>query len=122
MDFKANKPIYQQIVDFCFCKILTEEWIQNQRVASVRELAVLLTVNPHTVLKAYEYLQAEEIIYTKRGLGFFLSENAVQQVAKLQKEEFFENTLEDIFNTMDLLQIHIEEIVELYEKRKGDIV
>lgn len=122
MDFKANKPIYQQIVDFCFCKILTGEWIQNQRVASVRELAVLLTVNPHTVLKAYEYLQAEEIIYTKRGLGFFLSENAVQQVTKLQKEEFFENTLEDIFNTMDLLQIHIEEIVELYEKRKGDIV
>lgn len=119
MDFKANKPIYQQIVDFCFTKILTGEWIPGERVASVRELAVLLTVNPHTVLKAYEYLQGEEILYTKRGLGFFLSENALQKVTKIQKEEFFENTLEDIFNTLDLLQIDIEEIVKLYQKRKG---
>lgn len=122
MDFKANKPIYQQIVDFCFARILTGEWTPNERVASVRELAVLLIVNPHTVLKAYEYLQGEDILYTKRGLGFFLAEDALPKVTKIQKEEFFENTLEDIFNTLDLLQIDIEEIVKLYQKRKGGLL
>ena len=36
MDFKTNKPIYQQIVDFCFSKILTREWRAEERVVSVR--------------------------------------------------------------------------------------
>lgn len=121
MDFKANKPIYQQIVDFCFAKILIAEWIQDQRIPSVRELAVILAVNPHTALKAYEYLQGEEIIYTKRGLGFFLSEGATEKVTKLQREEFFQSTLEETFNIMDLLNIDIKEIVTLYQKRKGDL-
>lgn len=121
MDFKAHKPIYQQIVDFCFSKILTGAWIPNERVASVRELAVFLVVNPHTVLKAYEYLQGEDVIYTKRGLGFFVSEDAVEKVTNIQKKEFFENTLEDIFQRMDLLQINIEEVVKLYQKRKGGL-
>mgnify|MGYP000520886566 CR=1 FL=1 len=59
MDFKTNKPIYQQIVDFCFSKILTREWQAEERVVSVRELSTQLAVNSRTVLKAYEYLQAE---------------------------------------------------------------
>ena len=63
MDFKTNKPIYQQIVDFCFSKILTREWQAEERVVSVRELSTQLAVNSRTVLKAYEYLQAEGIIY-----------------------------------------------------------
>ena len=61
MDFKTNKPIYQQIVDFCFSKILTREWRAEERVVSVRELSTQLAVNSRTVLKAYEYLQTEDI-------------------------------------------------------------
>ena len=33
MEFKTNKPIYQQIVDFCFSKILTREWRAEERVS-----------------------------------------------------------------------------------------
>ena len=69
MDFKTNKPIYQQIVDFCFSKILTREWQAEERVVSVRELSTQLAVNSRTVLKAYEYLQAEGIIYPETGNG-----------------------------------------------------
>ena len=50
MDFKTNKPIYQQIVDFCFSKILTREWRAEERVVSVRELSTQLAVNSRTVL------------------------------------------------------------------------
>ena len=45
MEFKTNKPIYQQIVDFCFSKILTREWRAEERVVSVRELSTQLAVN-----------------------------------------------------------------------------
>jgi len=118
MDFKTNKPIYQQIVDLCFSKILTEEWRAEERVPSVRELAALLMVNPHTVLKAFEFLQAEEIIYSKRGMGFFLGKDAINQVMKMQKQEFFETTLNETFNAMDSLGISINEILDRYANRK----
>lgn len=88
MDFKTNKPIYQQIVDFCFSKILTREWRAEERVVSVRELSTQLAVNSRTVLKAYEYLQTEDIIYPERGMGFYLSKDAVKKVMRIQKKEF----------------------------------
>ena len=114
MDFKTNKPIYQQIVDFCFSKILTREWQAEERVVSVRELSTQLAVNSRTVLKAYEYLQAE------RGMGFYLSKDAVKKVMRIQKKEFFENQLADMFRSMELLSISIEEITERYNKLKKD--
>ena len=116
MDFKTNKPIYQQIVDFCFSKILTRE----ERVVSVRELSTQLAVNSRTVLKAYEYLQTEGIIYPERGMGFYLSKDAVKKVMRIQKKEFFDNQLADMFRSMELLGISIEEITERYNKLKKD--
>ena len=126
MDFKTNKPIYQQIVDFCFSKILTREWRAEERVVSeggvvsVRELSTQLAVNSRTVLKAYEYLQTEDIIYPERGMGFYLSKDAVKKVMRIQKKEFFENQLADMFRSMELLSISIEEITERYNKLKKD--
>ncbi len=118
MDFKTNKPIYQQIIDYCFNKILAQEWVEEEKVPSVRELAMELSVNTHTVLKAYEYLQTEDIIYAKRGLGFFLATNATAHVNTVRREEFYETTLRELFNEMDRLQISINDIVEHYNSRK----
>ena len=115
MEFKTNKPIYQQIVDFCFSKILTRE----ERVVSVRELSTQLAVNSRTVMKAYEYLQAEDIIYPERGMGFYLAKDAVKKVMKIQKKEFFDNQLADVFLNMELLGISIDEVIERYNKLKN---
>lgn len=97
-----------------------QEWRAEERVVSVGELSTQLAVNSRTVLKAYEYLQAEEIIYPERGMGFYLSKDAVKKVMKIQKKEFFENQLADMFRSMELLGISIEEITERYNKLKKD--
>ena len=92
----------------------------EERVVSVRELSTQLAVNSRTVLKAYEYLQTEDIIYPERGMGFYLSKDAVKKVMRIQKKEFFENQLADMFRSMELLSISIEEITERYNKLKKD--
>ena len=114
MEFKTNKPIYQQIVDFCFSKILTREWRAEERVVSVRELSTQLAVNSRTVMKAYE-----DIIYPERGMGFYLAKDAVKKVMKIQKKEFFDNQLADVFLNMELLGISIDEVIERYNKLKN---
>jgi len=118
MDFKSNKPIYQQIIDYSFSKILADEWLAESRVPSVRELAIELAVNSHTVLKSYEFLQAQEIIYPKRGLGFFLAHDAKERVMDARREEFYDTTLKEMFKSMDMLGITIEDVVEHFHNRK----
>lgn len=118
MDFKNNKPIYLQIVDFCFSKILTKEWEEEARIPSVRELGVALQVNPNTAMRAFEYMQNEQIIYSKRGMGYYVSLYAPQQIQTLQRKEFFDEILPETFRSMELLDIGIEEIVERYKQIK----
>ncbi len=110
MEFKSNRPIYIQIKDYCYSRVLTGEWLPGTKMPSVRELAVTLSVNVNTVLKAYEGLEQEGIIYTRRGLGYFLSDDALAVVMKIQREEFFAETLPDLFRTMKRLGISIDEI------------
>lgn len=117
MDFATNKPIYQQIVDFCFSRVLQGDWAPESRVPSVRELAMEMAVNSHTVLKSYEYLQAQEIIYPKRGLGFFLAADARDRVMAIRREEFYHTTLRDLFSSMDDLGITINDLIDHYRNR-----
>ena len=93
---------------------------KDRKNISVRELSTQLAVNSRTVLKAYEYLQTEDIIYPERGMGFYLSKDAVKKVMRIQKKEFFDNQLADMFRSMELLGISIEEITERYNKLKKD--
>lgn len=118
MDFTSDKPIYRQIIDFSFGQILTGVWAAGERVPSVRELSVQLSVNSHTVLKAYEYLQAEGIIVPRRGMGFYLTADAMDHVNQVRRREFFDTTLDRLFKEMDLLGISIDEVVAHYNRTK----
>ena len=64
MDFKETQAIYLQIVDLVCDHIVTGKWKAQERIPSVRELGVQLEVNPNTVMRAYDYLQAREIFVT----------------------------------------------------------
>ena len=119
MDFNNRKPIYRQIVDYCFTLILSGEWKPELRVPSVRELAATLAVNSHTVLKAYEFLQDEQIIFPKRGMGFFLAPDAAVRVNDARRTDFYDTTLQELFKEMELLDISIDDIVARYMATRG---
>lgn len=118
MDFKSEKPIYQQIVDYVCDNIAGGRWPEEERIPSVRDLAAQLQVNPNTAMRAYERLQMAEIITNSRGIGYFVSKGAKQQVVTLKRTEFFEITLPEVFDTMDTLNVSIEEVDAEYAKRK----
>lgn len=115
MEFDNNKPIYLQIADFVCDKVLRNEWIAGGRIPSVRELGADLQVNPNTVMRTYDYLQGEDIIFNKRGIGYFVGENAVPNIVKLNRTEFFSHQLPMIFSTMKALGITLDEIKSQYE-------
>jgi DNA-binding transcriptional regulator YhcF (GntR family) len=77
---------------------------------------VLLEVNTNTAVKAYEQLAREEIIYNKRGLGYFVTKGAKKQILKERKKQFMKERLPELFRQMRLLDITIEDITSEWEK------
>lgn len=90
--------------------ILSGRYRANERIPSVREYAVSLEVNTNTAVKAYEELSRNGIIYNKRGLGYFVSQEAKSLIQRQRRSAFFKDLLPEIFRQMKLLGIGINEI------------
>ncbi|MET6999947.1 GntR family transcriptional regulator [Chitinophaga defluvii] len=118
MEFRDSQAIYLQIADYLCEQILLNKWQADERVPSVRELAVSLEVNPNTVMRTCEFLQQKEVIYNKRGIGYFVAQDAVKKVKLLKKERFLENELPQFFRSIYLLDIDLDELKSHYEKFK----
>ncbi len=116
MDFDNSKPIYLQIVDVFYENILVKKWQENERIPSVREIAVMVEVNPNTAIRAFTYLQEQEVIYNKRGIGYFVSENGYNKVLDIKRKEFMEDLLPDIFKKMRLLDINFEKVKDSFNQ------
>lgn len=117
MNFQNDKAIYIQIAEFVMGKILRNEWVTDSKILSVRDLGAALEVNPNTVMRAYDLLQNQNIIFNKRGLGFYVAEQARELIIQLKRKQFLEVELPGVFVSMDLLGISIEEIIENYKTR-----
>jgi transcriptional regulator, GntR family len=73
MTFSNDKPIFQQMADRLEDEILALVYQDDDRIPSVREYAVSLEVNTNTAVKAYEQLSRANIIYNKRGMGYYVT-------------------------------------------------
>lgn len=119
MDFKKQKPIYQQIADTLCERIVGKELIADERMPSVRDVAVQLGVNPNTVMRTFDFLQQTEIIYNKRGVGYFVSPDAPDKVLELQRKEFVEEDLPILVQKMNMLGLSFDDLKKTVEERKN---
>ena len=116
MNFTNDKAIYIQMADRLLDEILAGKYKDDDRIPSVREYAVLLEVNTNTAVKAYDELARANIIYNKRGLGYFVTPGAKKKILRERKKEFMQERLPELFRQMQLLGIDIKEVDEAWEK------
>jgi len=116
MEFEQDKPIYAQIADRITENIIEGSWKVGERIPSVREMAVSLEVNPNTVVRAFSYLQEQEIIYNKRGIGYFVAEDGRNMAQKLKRREFIKKDLPHLFRSINMLNLSFEEIRQEYDQ------
>lgn len=103
MDFRSDKPIYLQIAEVFCEKVLSGEFKPEDRIPSVREYGADIGVNPNTVMRVYEKLTAEGIIYNKRGIGYFVSPDACEKVLDAERADFLGNEVPAIKRRLALL-------------------
>ena len=118
MQFRESIAIYLQIADYICERILLKQWKTDERIPAVRELAVQLEVNPNTVMRTFEFLQAQNIIYNQRGIGNFVSPDAIKNATEYRKTEFVDKELPNIFRNIYLLNMDMDELKTRYENFK----
>ena len=115
MQFDNTQPIWAQIYELLLTHIADGEWCEEERVAAVRELGATLAVNPNTVMRAYERATDEQLIYNRRGIGYFVSVGARERAATLLRQRFEREQMPSIFRSMQRVGITAEEFVSLYK-------
>ena len=113
IDFKSTKGIFQQIAENLCHQILEGILPPGERVPSVRDLAVEFEVNRNTLLRTYSILENAGIIVNKRGIGFFVSENAIELIHESEKTEFYNNELPAFIQKVKLLKLTAEDLKDL---------
>lgn len=114
MNFKESKAIYLQIADRICDEIIFGQYAEEERIPSVREYASMVEVNANTMMRSFEFLQSQDVIYNKRGIGYFVSSGAKRLILSLRRKRFLEEDIDWFFHQIYTLDIPMEEIGAMY--------
>lgn len=123
MNFKESKSIYLQIAERLCDEILQGKYSEEERMPSVREYAALMEVTVNTALRSFDYLQSQDIIYNKRGLGYFVTQGARNNILESRRKAFLSEEVYEFIHQLHTLNIPIGRIVEIYndmDKQQSD--
>jgi len=120
MEFKSSKGIFQQIADNLCERILSGEFKPGDKVPSVREQAANLGVNHNTIMRTYMELQQKDIIENKRGIGFFVKENAPANILESRRHDFFRQILPEFIHQVEMLGITKSDLKQLITKLENN--
>lgn len=119
---KSDKPLYQQVVDQIKGQILSGELAPGEGLPSIRNLAQELTTSVITIKRAYEDLEKEGYIYSRQGLGSFVSELNRDEIKEATLKEV-EEMLRDGVQHAIQMGMNLEEILQMvqaiYQDRRG---
>lgn len=114
MNFKENKPIYIQIAEHIADEVLADTLKPDGRIPSVREYAVMVEVNANTVVRSYDYLQQNGVIYNRRGLGYFVAPDAKKLIIDIRRKKLLGEDLTEMMQQLALLGVTPEELCRIY--------
>ncbi|GCD11492.1 GntR family transcriptional regulator [Clostridium tagluense] len=108
--FNDKTPIYLQIMDLIKMDIVTGKLKSNDKLPSVREMAINLKVNPNTLQRSYQELERLGIVFTQRGTGTFVGEE--KNMVDNLKKEMAKEVIDSFILRMKSLGFTTNEIIE----------
>jgi len=115
IDNTSGRPVFQQIIDQVKRDIAMGRLLKDEKLPTVRQLAVQLAINPNTIAKAYRQLEQEGIIVTKAGAGAFIA-NLDSNLSRAVKRKLICDELERIVVDAYHMQIDKPTLSEWYER------
>ncbi len=111
MEFNDNLPIYIQIMDLIKSRIVSGQINGGDKLPSVREFSKNLKVNPNTIQRTYQELEREDLVFTQRGMGTFVTEDI--GIIKRLKKDMAGTIVNNFIVEMEKIGFGPNEIVEI---------
>ena len=115
--FDNERPIYIQLVEMIRIDIVSGKFKKGQKLPSVRELALMLKVNPNTMQKALVELEDEKLIYTERTNGKYVTED--EKLIEKIKKQLAQEKVNNYLNSMKNIGISYELAVKYLQELGG---
>lgn len=115
--FDNERPIYIQLVEMIRIDIVSGKFQKGQRLPSVRELALMMKVNPNTMQKALVELEEEKLIYTERTNGKYVTED--EKLIEKIKKQLAQEKVNNYLNSMESIGISYELAVKYLQELGG---
>ncbi|WP_227396413.1 GntR family transcriptional regulator [Jeotgalibacillus aurantiacus] len=117
------KPIYVQIAEWLETEILQERFKADEKMYSQYQLADQFNINPATAAKGLTILADAGILYKKRGLGMFVTEQAAEQIRHRRINETLTALVSEIVEEASHLNVGEQELIRMIQqegkRRKG---
>jgi GntR family transcriptional regulator len=117
----SMKPIYIQIAEWLETEILGESIKVDEKVYSQYQLAEMLNINPATAAKGLNILADENILYKKRGLGMFVTQDAKKIITAKRRDQTLKSLVADLVREAENLQVTEEELFAMIQEAKRDL-
>lgn len=121
LNYQSHKSVYEQIVDNIKEQIMTGVLKENTQLPTVRELSQLLTINPHTVQKAFKTLDQEGYIYTIANKGTFVSSRKHVKIDEQKVDDTIHMIVEGYKELIDMGMTQDEIHNKILEYMKGSL-
>ncbi len=119
LDLHSGVPVYRQIVDQVSAGIATGSMTQGEQLPTVRQLAVDLSVNPNTVVRAYRELEIRGLLTTEQGSGTFIS-SRLRPVNDADRQSRLRQLAGEVLGKAGIAGFHLDELIAELERIKGD--
>ena len=116
-NFDNERPIYIQLVELIRVEIVSGKFKKGERIPSVRELALMMKVNPNTMQKALNELENQKLIYTERTNGKFVTED--EELIENIKKELAKEKVNNYLDSMNSIGISFEESLKYLQELGG---
>ena len=120
IDPDSGVPVYLQISHAIKRSIALGSLRGGEQIPSVREVAEMLTVNPNTVAKAYQLLEREGIVTTRKGIGTFVKDSEIS-ITDQERRKVVSDRLDRALVEAEHLRLTRDEIEELFDERLAEL-
>ena len=118
LDLKSGVPFYRQIIDQIKTAIAMGELGPGDRLPTVRQLAVDLSVNPNTVSRAYMELELTGLVETQMGSGTFVGQVKVEQ-DDMERRRMLDEICQEFLSRASSYGFTLDDVLENLKQRKN---
>jgi GntR family transcriptional regulator len=120
LDHHSGVPVYRQIIDQVIGGMASGALVGGDQLPTVRQLAVDLSINPNTVIRAYRELEIRGVLETQQGTGTFISHKKIQR-DNTDRQRSLNQLVGEFISRAGSAGFTVEELIEALQDLHSDV-